>query len=262
MCGFNVAAVKRCGLDRGALGGAGREGAGHGLAENTCVPASFSSTLLATMPRDGAQTLSDVRVPVLSIVCEPCGRCERYDVERLTRQYGWDAKLTDLLPALVADCLRGARSVSMTGARRRSGGGDDRVVQGRTMGPLRAVGWEDLRWPFGPTRCALGGWRVPGRGQTFARPSPPGDLGARCRSKTSQVFAVGNRLFTSITCGSGRYLGRSCTWKRSWRSRRNRARLGTDYRPKHHVPFLFLSRRGTVRYGPTCNVWLNAHAHH
>lgn len=56
------------------------------------------------MPRDGAQTLSDVRGPVLTIVCEPCGRRERYDVERLERQYGWDAKLTDLLPALVSDC--------------------------------------------------------------------------------------------------------------------------------------------------------------
>ena len=59
------------------------------------------------MPRDGAQILSDVRVPVLTVVCEPCGRRERYDVERLTRQYGRDAKLTDLLPALVADCPRG-----------------------------------------------------------------------------------------------------------------------------------------------------------
>jgi len=56
------------------------------------------------MPRDGEQTLSEVRVPVLSVVCEPCGRRERYDVERLTRQYGWEAKLTDLLPALVEDC--------------------------------------------------------------------------------------------------------------------------------------------------------------
>jgi hypothetical protein len=56
------------------------------------------------MPRDGAQTLSEVRVPVLSVVCEPCGRRDRYDVERLTRQYGWDAKLTDLLPALIVDC--------------------------------------------------------------------------------------------------------------------------------------------------------------
>jgi hypothetical protein len=58
------------------------------------------------------QTLSDVRGPVLSVVCEPCGRRERYDVETLTRQYGWDAKLTDLLPALVEDCpKRGSVSV-------------------------------------------------------------------------------------------------------------------------------------------------------
>jgi hypothetical protein len=56
--------------------------------------------------------LSEVRVPVLSVVCEPCGRRERCDIERLMRQYGWDAKLTDLLPALVADCpKRGSVSV-------------------------------------------------------------------------------------------------------------------------------------------------------
>ncbi len=64
------------------------------------------------MPRDGAQTLSDLRVPVLSVVCEPCGLRERYDVVRLQAQYGWDAKLIDLLRALVADCpKRGGASV-------------------------------------------------------------------------------------------------------------------------------------------------------
>ena len=35
------------------------------------------------MPRDGALTLSDVRDPALSIVCELCGRRETYDVARL-----------------------------------------------------------------------------------------------------------------------------------------------------------------------------------
>lgn len=35
------------------------------------------------MPRDGALTLSDVRDPALSIVCEPCGRRETYDVARV-----------------------------------------------------------------------------------------------------------------------------------------------------------------------------------
>jgi hypothetical protein len=43
------------------------------------------------MPRDGALILSEVRVPVLTVVCEPCGLRERYDAERLTRQHGWDA---------------------------------------------------------------------------------------------------------------------------------------------------------------------------
>jgi hypothetical protein len=64
------------------------------------------------MPRDGATLLSDVRSPVLTVVCAPCGRRERYDVERLIRQYGWDAKLTDLLAALVADCPK-TRSFSV-----------------------------------------------------------------------------------------------------------------------------------------------------
>jgi hypothetical protein len=72
---------------------------GMGLAFPLRSPALYS-----IMPRDGALILSEVRVPVLSVVCEPCGRRERDDVERLTRQYGWDAKLTDLLPALVRDC--------------------------------------------------------------------------------------------------------------------------------------------------------------
>jgi hypothetical protein len=35
------------------------------------------------MPRDGALTLSDVRSPMLAIVCEPCGRRGRYNLERL-----------------------------------------------------------------------------------------------------------------------------------------------------------------------------------
>jgi hypothetical protein len=77
-----------------------------GQSRGPCVPASFSYTLLAIMLRDGAQTLSEVRGPVLTVVCEPCGRRERYDVERLIRQYGWDAKLTDLLAALLGGSVR------------------------------------------------------------------------------------------------------------------------------------------------------------
>jgi hypothetical protein len=62
------------------------------------------------MPRDGALTLSDVRSPSLSIVCEPCGRRGRYNVAKLMEAHG-DAKFTDLLVTL-ADCPR-ARSASV-----------------------------------------------------------------------------------------------------------------------------------------------------
>jgi hypothetical protein len=64
------------------------------------------------MPRDGAGILSAVPVPVLTVVCEACGRRERHDVESLKRQYGWDVKMPDLLAALVADCPK-ARSFSV-----------------------------------------------------------------------------------------------------------------------------------------------------
>ena len=35
------------------------------------------------MPRDGSLTLSDIREPTLTIVCERCGRHGRYNVARL-----------------------------------------------------------------------------------------------------------------------------------------------------------------------------------
>lgn len=60
------------------------------------------------MPRDGSMILSDVRGPTLAIVCEPCGRRGRYNVERLIAEHG-DAKLTDML-ATLADCPK-SRSV-------------------------------------------------------------------------------------------------------------------------------------------------------
>jgi hypothetical protein len=48
-------------------------------------------------------TLSDVREPKLTLVCEPCGRRGRYAVARLIGKYGADAKLPDLRLAL-ANC--------------------------------------------------------------------------------------------------------------------------------------------------------------
>jgi hypothetical protein len=52
--------------------------------------------------RDHAHTLSDFRVPTLSIECEPCGRRGRYNIARLIEKYG-DAKLPELRHVL-ANC--------------------------------------------------------------------------------------------------------------------------------------------------------------
>jgi hypothetical protein len=49
--------------------------------------------------RDGAFTLSDVREPTLTAVCQPCGRRGRYNVERLIAKHG-AAKLLYLLGTL------------------------------------------------------------------------------------------------------------------------------------------------------------------
>jgi hypothetical protein len=62
------------------------------------------------MPRDGSMILSDVRGSTLWIVCTPCGRCGRYNVDKLMAEPG-DAKLTDLLVTL-ANCEK-ARSRSV-----------------------------------------------------------------------------------------------------------------------------------------------------
>lgn len=61
------------------------------------------------MPKD-AFTLSDVREPTLTIVCKPCGRRGRYNVERLIAEHG-DTKLPELLQNL-AQCPK-MRSVSV-----------------------------------------------------------------------------------------------------------------------------------------------------
>jgi hypothetical protein len=69
------------------------------------------------MPRDGSLTLSDVRAQTLTIICEPCGRRGRYNVERLIVVHGADAKLTELLVTL-PNWRRRAHSASTTDARR------------------------------------------------------------------------------------------------------------------------------------------------
>ncbi len=46
-----------------------------------------------------AFTLSDIREPTRTIVCQPCGRRGRYSVERLLAKHG-DAKILYLLAEL------------------------------------------------------------------------------------------------------------------------------------------------------------------
>jgi hypothetical protein len=53
------------------------------------------------MPKD-TFTLSDVREPTLTVVCQPCGRRGRYRVETLMAKHG-DAKILYLLDTL-ANC--------------------------------------------------------------------------------------------------------------------------------------------------------------
>jgi hypothetical protein len=55
--------------------------------------------------REHAHTLSDFRVPTLSIEYEPCGRRGRYNVAELMEKYG-DAKLPELRHML-ANCPKG-----------------------------------------------------------------------------------------------------------------------------------------------------------
>jgi hypothetical protein len=64
------------------------------------------------VPRNGWLTLSDVRGPTLTIVCEPCGKRARFNVSKLIEQHGADAKLTDLLVVLAENCSR-ARSINV-----------------------------------------------------------------------------------------------------------------------------------------------------
>ena len=52
------------------------------------------------MPRDGSLILSDVRDPTLTIVCEPCGRRGRYNVERFVASRSTLAKAASALAKL------------------------------------------------------------------------------------------------------------------------------------------------------------------
>jgi hypothetical protein len=60
------------------------------------------------MPRDRSLTPADLvsKLDVLNVACDKCGRSGRYRVDRLVQQLGRDAKLTNWLSNLTADCPR------------------------------------------------------------------------------------------------------------------------------------------------------------
>ena len=94
------------------------QGCGSFSARGCCRAAAW---LRVGAMRDHAHTLSDFRVPTLSIECEPCGRFGRYNVARLIEKYG-DAKLPELRH-ISPTAPRRRLSASTTGAR--SGYGED-----------------------------------------------------------------------------------------------------------------------------------------
>lgn len=55
------------------------------------------------MPRQGSQTLSDVRQARLVVACDRCDRHGEYSVAKLKRERG-DLRLVDFLAELTADC--------------------------------------------------------------------------------------------------------------------------------------------------------------
>ena len=60
------------------------------------------------MPREGSLTPADLigKLDVLRVECEKCRRGGRYRVDRLVQQLGREAKLTDWLANITADCPR------------------------------------------------------------------------------------------------------------------------------------------------------------
>jgi hypothetical protein len=60
------------------------------------------------MPRDGSLTPADLigKLDVLRVECAKCSRSGRYHVDRLMRELGPNAKLTDWLADITSDCPR------------------------------------------------------------------------------------------------------------------------------------------------------------
>jgi len=60
------------------------------------------------MPRDGAIIFGDLigKLDDVRVSCETCGRSGRYQVQRLIKDRGRDAKLIDWIDELTADCRK------------------------------------------------------------------------------------------------------------------------------------------------------------
>jgi hypothetical protein len=60
------------------------------------------------MARDGSLTPADLigKLDVLRVECDKCGRAGQYRVDRLIERLGHEAKLTDWLSDIAADCPR------------------------------------------------------------------------------------------------------------------------------------------------------------
>jgi hypothetical protein len=66
------------------------------------------------MPHSGSVTFADLidRLEMLRVTCIKCGREGRYMVRRLAAKRGANARLTDFLAEVTADCPR-RRSIDM-----------------------------------------------------------------------------------------------------------------------------------------------------
>ena len=108
--------------------------------------------------RDHAHTLSDFRVPSLSIECEPCGRRGRYNVAKLMEKYG-DAKLPELRHVL-ANCPK-AKAASVGSKEPHAG----EVCSGQGVPFMWARGARTVH------RCAFWiVWRAESQSESFMYP--------------------------------------------------------------------------------------------
>ena len=67
------------------------------------------------MPRDGAIIFGDLesKLTVLRVKCSKCSRTGQYQLQRLLRAHGRNAKVIDWLDVMTADCpKRSARNMN------------------------------------------------------------------------------------------------------------------------------------------------------